>query len=62
MAWDVAYDEEFHAEVENFPEDVQDKLAAMAQVLEELGPNLSRPRADTLKGSKHPNMRSFGSR
>lgn len=59
MAWDVAYDEEFHAEVENFPEDVQDKLAAVAQVLEELGPNLSRPRADTLKGSKHPNMKEL---
>src|SRR5262245_37993362 len=59
MAWEVAYDEEFYAEVETYPEDVQDKLAAMAQVLEALGPNLSRPRADTLKGSKHPNMKEL---
>jgi hypothetical protein len=31
----------------------------MALVLEQFGPNLSRPRADTLKDSKHPNMKEL---
>ena len=47
------------AEVEALPEDVQNKIAAMALVLEQFGPNLSRPKADTLKGSKHPNMKEL---
>jgi len=54
-----AYDEEFLAEVEAYPEEVQDKLDAMALLLEAIGPQLSRPRSDTLKGSKHKNMKEL---
>jgi hypothetical protein len=57
--WQVDYHEEFQAEVEQFPEGVQDKIAAMALLLEAVGPQLSRPRADTLKGSKHTNMKEL---
>jgi hypothetical protein len=52
--WTVEYHAEFAIEVDALSEDVQDKIAAMALVLEQFGPNLSRPRADTLKDSKHP--------
>ena len=57
--WTVEYDDEFDAEVQTYPEDVQDKLDAMALLLEAVGPQLSRPRADTLKGSKHQNMKEL---
>jgi len=32
------------------------------RVLEQLGPMLGRPHADTLKGSKHPNMKELRAR
>jgi hypothetical protein len=57
--WNVEYGDEFDAEVQTFAEEVQDKLAAMALVLEAIGPQLSRPRSDTLNGSKHANMKEL---
>jgi hypothetical protein len=57
--WTVEYAEEFLTEVEAYPEDVQDKLTAMALLLQAIGPQLSRPRSDTLKGSKHKNMKEL---
>lgn len=57
--WVVEYDEEFDADVREYPEGVQAKLAAVALVLAEFGPNLARPHADTLKGSRHPNMKEL---
>jgi len=38
---------------------VQDELLAHARLLEEFGPRLGRPRADTLNGSKHANMKEL---
>ena len=40
-------------------EDVQDELLAHAQLLETFGPQLGRPRVDTLNGSKHANMKEL---
>jgi len=57
--WNVELNEEFEAELETYPEEVQDKIAAMGIVLERFGPQLSRPRSDTLKGSKHKNMKEL---
>ena len=57
--WTVEYEDAFEVEVRGFPEDVQDKLGALALVLEEFGPNLGRPQVDTLKGSKHVNMKEL---
>jgi hypothetical protein len=34
-------------------------LEAHARLLEEFGPHLGRPRVDTLKGSKHANMKEL---
>ena len=59
MAWTVSFYEDFDAEFLKFPEDVQDELLAMAKLLEQFGPALKRPRADTLSGSKHANMKEL---
>jgi hypothetical protein len=59
MAWSVAFFDDFDVEFQEFPEDVQDELLAMAKLLEQFGPVLKRPRADTLKDSKHANMKEL---
>jgi hypothetical protein len=38
---------------------VQDELLAHAKLLEKFGPTLGRPRADTLAGSAHANMKEL---
>jgi hypothetical protein len=59
MSWDVQFYDDFDAEFEELPEAVQDELLAHARLLEEFGPQLGRPRVDTLKGSKHANMKEL---
>ena len=49
----------FEPEFEELPEAVQDELLAHARLLAGFGPRLGRPRADTLKGSKHANMKEL---
>lgn len=41
------------------PRDVQDELLACVELLEQVGPLLGRPRVDTLKGSRHANMKEL---
>jgi hypothetical protein len=38
---------------------VQDELLAVMGLLEQFGPQLSRPHVDTLKGSRHANMKEL---
>lgn len=59
MPWEVAFHEEFAQEFEELRADVQDEILALARLLEEFGPSLSRPHCDTLKGSKHANMKEL---
>ena len=59
MGWDVQFYDTFDAEFEELPEAVQDELLAHARLLEEFGPHLGRPWVDTLKGSKHANMKEL---
>ena len=59
MAWQVLFYEEFEREFEALLESVQDELLAHAKLLEQFGPQLGRPRADTLNGSRHPNMKEL---
>lgn len=59
MAWEVEFDEAFAAEFGELPEAVQDELLAHALLLENFGPHLKRPHADTLSGSKHANMKEL---
>ena len=45
--------------MEALPENVQDGVLTMAELLTLIGPTLGRPHADTLAGSKHPNVKEL---
>lgn len=59
MKWTVKFYEKFEEEFNELETEVQDELLAHALVLEEFGPQLGRPTVDTLKGSKHANMKEI---
>ena len=59
MPWTVVFHDAFEAEFDELADDVQDELLAQAKVIEEHGPQAGRPRVDTLKGSKHANMKEL---
>jgi hypothetical protein len=59
MAWEVEFHDAFEAEFRTFEQTVQDALLAVAKLLADYGPQLGRPHADTLKGSKHANMKEL---
>ena len=59
MLWIVEFDREFEREFDQLPPAVQDELLAQAKVVEFFGPSARRPRVDTLKGSKYPNMKEL---
>ena len=59
MKWIVQFDSAFEPEFAALTEDVQDELLAHAKLLETFGPQLGRPRVDTLNGSKHANMKEL---
>lgn len=59
MAWTIRFDDAFEAEFDALPEAVQDELLAQAAVIREFGSRAGRPRVDTLKGSKHANMKEL---
>jgi len=57
--WTVAVAPEFDAELLALPAEVRVELLSQARVLEQFGPTAGRPRVDTLKGSKHQNMKEL---
>lgn len=59
MGWTVALHDEFDAEYAALDEPVQNELLAMLILLRTLGPQLGRPHADTLSGSRHANMKEL---
>lgn len=59
MGWIIEFDDAFEAEFAGFMEEVQDALLAAAKLLADYGPQLGRPHADTLKGSKFANMKEL---
>lgn len=59
MAWDVDFHSQFVREFEALDEDVQDELFAHVDALKVLGPQMGRPRVDTLAGSRHANMKEL---
>jgi hypothetical protein len=59
MPWQVYFQAEFEAEFDALENDVQDELLAQANLLKTLGPQLKRPAADTLYGSRHANMKEL---
>ncbi len=59
MNWDLRFDRAFAAEARKFPRAAKIEIAALAGLLQRFGPQLRRPHCDTLKGSKHPNMKEL---
>jgi hypothetical protein len=59
MTWNVEFEDAFEAEFLALDQEVQDALLAVARLLADYGPQLGRPYADTLKGSKHANMKEL---
>ena len=59
VAWTAEFHDDFVAEYHALPRDVQDELLACVALLEQFGPLLGRPRVDTLKGSRHANMKEL---
>src|SRR6202166_1500812 len=59
MIWNVDLADELEAEWDELPSDVQDEILAHGKLLEQFGPQLGRPRVDTLKGSRYGNMKEL---
>ncbi|MGC2333634.1 MAG: type II toxin-antitoxin system RelE/ParE family toxin [Candidatus Acidiferrales bacterium] len=59
MKWAVEMADEFEPEFHALHEDVRTEILALSIVLEQFGPQLGRPRVDTLKGSRHANMKEL---
>lgn len=59
MRWAVDLADEFTPEFDTLAPDVRVEILALARVLQEFGPQLGRPRVDTLKGSRHANMKEL---
>ena len=57
--WTVELGGEFELEFNELPESVRIEILALSQVLQQFGPQLGRPRVDTLNGSKHANMKEL---
>lgn len=57
--WRVILHDEFVPEFREQSEFVQNVLVASTSILREKGPLLERPQADTLKGSRHANMKEL---
>jgi hypothetical protein len=59
MTWAVRFAVEFDPEFLLLPDSVRLELLAQAKLLAQFGPQLGRPRVDTLNGSKHANMKEL---
>lgn len=59
MPWEVEYTDEFEAWWDALDEGEQSAVNVSVILLQECGPLLGRPHADTVKGSRHPNMKEL---
>lgn len=57
--WCVEFHEEFLPEFRQFSEAVRRQTYSLIEMLKTFGPQLGRPQGDTLKGSKHSNMKEL---
>lgn len=57
--WRVEFCEEFDKEFAAFSLELQDVILFRLGILAKTGPQLGRPAVDTLKGSKHANMKEL---
>ena len=59
MSWTVVHHDAFDPEFDALPREARIALLAATGLLEVYGPTLGRPYVDTLKGSKHANMKEL---
>jgi hypothetical protein len=59
VSWIVEISDQFKPEFFSLQEEVQTEIPALARLLQQFGPQLGRPRVDTLKGSRHANMKEL---
>jgi hypothetical protein len=59
VSWIVEISDQFKPEFFALQEDVQTEILALARFLQQFGPQLGRPRVDTLNGSRHANMKEL---
>ncbi len=57
--WAVVQTEEFGAWFSRIDAAAQEDVFAAVRILSEIGPSLGRPLVDSLKGSKHTNMKEL---
>ncbi len=58
-AWVVSFHPDFAPEIHRFSAAVRREIYSLVGLLRKLGPQLGRPQVDTLKGSKHANMKEL---
>jgi len=59
VEWEVEFTDEFGGWWDSLDPDEQDSVDFGVRLLQEHGPNLKRPHADTIAGSAFPNMREL---
>ena len=59
MSWAVQFHADVAREADDFSEPIRVELIGAVRLLEQFGPGLGRPTADTLNGSKHANMKEL---
>ena len=59
MRWEAILYAAFARDFEGLSDQVQDELLANVSLLQTFGPALGRPTVDTLKGSRHANMKEL---
>lgn len=59
MPWEVEFTDEFEEWWETLTASEQEDVRVAVDALGELGPQLGRPFADTVKGSRHANMKEL---
>lgn len=57
--WEIEHTDEFETWWQTLDEDEQTSVSASVELLRQLGPQLPRPHADTLNGSRHSNMKEL---
>jgi hypothetical protein len=59
VSWEVLIGDEFELEFHALHIEVQNEILALSLLLRQFGPQLGRPRVDTLKNSRHTNMKEL---
>jgi len=59
VSWVVEIGDELAPEFDALRADVQTEVLALSLLLQRFGPQLGRPRVDTLKGSRHSHLKEL---